>query len=363
MATAKRPLRPARFEQGSRQVLRRRGITLLEVLTASGLFALLLGGMASSVFLARKSAYEASAEPEATTAAASAFFWMSQDIGEAISITEATSERLGITVPDRDSDGNPETILYSRNGASLTRQVNGGAAETMIDPLTAFQFSYKTRTETAPSTAVYGPEQLLKAHYSSSDLADGDVDDDEQRGQYIEPQLAAEAVSWIATKARLRMRATGLANGEANVQLRSASGRLPHGNILAEAVLQERKLSYSYSWIEIAFQPAHEPIAAGAGVCLIVKSTGSGDACEVQYQDDDSTAAGTDYVRSLDGGAWWYAPPEEDLVFELHGRVGTLANDVSTSYLEQVVFRMEAGNPTRVLYGSATALNEPKVGN
>ena len=83
----------------------------------------------------------------------------------------------------------------------------------------------------------------------------------------------------------------------------------------------------------------------------------------VQYQDDDSTAAGTDYVRSLDGGAWWYAPPEEDLVFELHGRIGTLANDVSKSYLEQVVFRVEAGKPARVLFGSAAALNEPLVGN
>ncbi len=363
MATAERPLQPARSKRRSRGVRRRRGISLLEVMAASGLFALLLGGMASSVFLARKCAYEASAGSEITTAGASAFFWMSQDVGEAISVVEATADRLGITVPDRDGDGNPETILYSRNGAELTRQLNGGAVETVIDQMASFQFSYKTRTETAPTTAVYGPEQLLMSHHSSSDLADGDVDEDEQRGQYIEPQLAPEAVSWIATKARLRLRAIGLPNGEATVQLRSASGRLPHGNILAEAVLQERKLSYSYAWIDIAFQPDHEPIAAGTGVCLIVKSTGAGDACEVQYQNDDSTAAGTDYVRSLDGGAWWYAPPEEDLLFELHGKIGTLANDVSKSYLEQVVFRVEAGKPARVLYGSAAALNEPLVGN
>jgi hypothetical protein len=287
---------------------------------------------------------------------------MSQDIGEAISVVDASPDHLAITVPDRDGDGSPETISFSFSGTSLMRQLNSDSAETVIDQTAAFQFSYKTRTETVPTTAVFGPEQLLMAHNSSSNLADGDVDDDEQRGQYIEPELAPEAVSWIATKARLRMRSHGFADGEATVQLRSASGRLPHGSILAEAVLQEKNLSSSYRWITIPFQPDHEPIAAGTGICLVVKSTGRGDACDLQYQVNNSTAAGTDYVRSLDGGAWWYAPPEEDLVFELYGKVGTLANDVTQSFLEQVMFRMETGNPSRVVYGSATALNEPQVG-
>jgi hypothetical protein len=278
-------------------------------------------------------------------------------------VVDASPDHLAITVPDRDGDGSPEIISFLSSGTSLTRQLNSDSAETVIDQVTAFQFSYKTRTETVPTTGDFGPEQLLMAHYSSSDLADGDVDDDEQRGQYIEPELVPEAVSWIATKARLRMRSHGFADGEATVQLRSASGRLPHGSILAEAVLQEKNLSSSYRWITIPFQPDHEAIAAGTGICLVVKSTGRGDACDLQYQDNNSTSAGTDYVRSLDGGAWWYAPPEEDLVFELYGKVGTLADNVTHSYLEQVMFRMEAGSPVRVAYGSATALNEPEVGN
>jgi hypothetical protein len=288
---------------------------------------------------------------------------MSQDIGEAVSIEQAAADRLAITVPDRDGDGDGETILFKRAGDSLERQLNGGSAEKLIAGLSDFQFSYAVRNTTVPSTAVYGPEQLLMAHNPTTNLGNSEVDANKHKGQYVEPVLPADAISWITTKARLRMRSRGSTDGEATVQLRSATGSLPGGQILAESVLVESEIPSTYGWVEISFGPAHVPIAAGAGACVVVKGTGAGDACELLYQNNNSTAGGTDFVQSLNGGAQWSAPPEQDLRFELYGRVGTSASNVTESYLKQVKFRAELADPARVVYGSARVLNEPKVGN
>src|SRR5688500_10780834 len=100
------PQLPRRSSKSSVAASRCRcGMTLLEVLTASALFALLLGGMTSSVFLARMTAYEAGDDSTSASDVSGALFWMSQDIGEAVSIEQASEDRLAITVPDRDGDG------------------------------------------------------------------------------------------------------------------------------------------------------------------------------------------------------------------------------------------------------------------
>jgi len=335
----------------------------LEVLTASALFALLLGGMASSVYLARRTAYEASDGTTTANDVSSALFWMSQEIGEAVSIEQAAADRLTITVPDRDSDGANEEIAYSWAGGFLQRRLNGGSAETLITGLSKFEFSYAIRNTTVSATAVFGPEQLLMAHTSVSDLGNTEVDHQKHKGQYIEPALPADAINWIATKARLQMRSRGALDGEATVHFRSATGILPGGEIFAEVVLAEKAIPSTYGWVEVSFVPAHQPISAGMGACLVVKGTGTGDACELLYRHDHSTAAGTDFVQSSDGGAKWSAPLEKDLIFELYGRVGTAAANVTESHLEQVSFRAELTGSGGVVYGSARALNEPKVGN
>jgi hypothetical protein len=340
-------------------------MTLLEVLTASALFALLLGGMASSIFLARMTAYEAGDDTTTASAVSNALFWISQDVGEAISIEQATVDRLAVTVPDRDGDGAGEAIVYAwvASSSSLTRQLNAGTAEPLASGLSDFEFGYVSHTETIPGAASYGPEQLLMAHNSTTNLGNADVDVNKHRGQYFEPTLPAGAVSWIATRARLRMRSRGSLDGEATAQLRSAIGSLPGGEILAEVELRETMLTATYEWVDIRFSPAPEAIAAGAGVCLVVKGTGTGDACELLYQNNNSTAAGTEFVRSDNGGVQWTAPPEQDLLFELFGLVGTPAASVTQTYLDRVDFRAKIGGSGRVVYGSARVLNEPKVGN
>lgn len=340
-------------------------MTLLEVLTASALFALLLGGMASSVFLARMTAYEAGDNSTTASDISAAFFWMSQDIAEAVSIEHATVDRLAITVPDRDGDGSGEAVIYSwvASASQIERQINGGTPEPLVAGLSNFDFGYVTRTETTAGAVIYGPEQLLASHTATLNLSNTPVSSLSHRGQYIEPALPAEAVSWIATRARLSMRESGTNEGQLTVQLRSTVGRWPGGEILAEVELRERKLSASFGWVNIHFKPASAAIAAGQGACLVVQGAAADAAAELRYQNSNSTASGSDFVRSDDGGLHWTAPLEQDLLFELYGSAGTPSSNVSQTHLKHVTFRAVIADSARVVYGSARVRNEPKLGN
>ena len=340
-------------------------MTLLEVLTASALFALLLSGMASSVYLARMTAYQSGEGSTTASDVSQAFFWLSQDIAEAVSIEHASVDRLAITVPDRDGDGSGEAIIYSwvDSSSSIERQINGGTPEPLVAGLSDFDFGYLTRTETTAGAVIYGPEQLLASHNSTSNLSSTAVSSLNHRGQYIEPTLPSEAVSWIATRARLSMRESGTSDGQLTVQLRSAVGRWPGGEILAEVELREGKLSASFDWVDIRFKPASKAIAASQGACLVMQGAAADAAGELRYRDSNSTASGTDFVRSDDGGLRWAAPLEQDLLFELYGSVGTPGSNVSQSYLKQVTFRAVIADSARVVFGSAHVHNEPKLGN
>ncbi|MBP90055.1 MAG: hypothetical protein CMJ64_25665 [Planctomycetaceae bacterium] len=53
------------------------------------------------------------------------------------------------TVPDRDADGDVETIRYSWSGtaaASLMREYNGGTAVGVVDDIHAFSLAYTVQT-------------------------------------------------------------------------------------------------------------------------------------------------------------------------------------------------------------------------
>jgi hypothetical protein len=310
-------------------------------------------------------AYEAGDDSTTASDVSGALFWMSQDIGEAVSIEQASEDRLAITVPDRDGDGAGEAIVYSWVAASssIQRQINGGTQELLVAGLADFDFSYFSHTQMTPGAVAYGPEQLLASYNSTLNLHNTAVSSLNHRGQYIEPTLPDEAVNWIATRARLTMRESGDNDGRLTIQLRSAVGRRPGGEILAEIELHEKKLPGAYAWVNLRFEPASKAIAAGQGVCLVAQGRAADAAGELRYQDSNSTGAGTDFVRSDDGGLHWTAPAGQDLLFELYGAIGTPGAGATQTLLERVDFRAVIAGSGGIVYGSARVLNEPKVGN
>ena len=70
------------------------------------------------------------------------------DLSLAISFSERTSTAVTFIVPDRDGDGQPETIRYAWSGVAgdpLTRQVNGGTVAVLVDDVYDFSLDYMLR--------------------------------------------------------------------------------------------------------------------------------------------------------------------------------------------------------------------------
>ena len=79
---------------------------------------------------------------------------MMAEMQYATRFTERTSTAVTFHLPDRDGDGDEETIRYAWSGASgapLTKQFNGGPAATLIDAVESLNFDYMTKSLPAES--------------------------------------------------------------------------------------------------------------------------------------------------------------------------------------------------------------------
>ena len=120
----------------------------MELVVASGLGAVLLGGMASSVYVASLGLDVAQNNSHGKSYAARALDQIVSDVRHALVFSERTTIAIAFTVPDRDSDGNPETIRYAWSGVAgdpLTYELNGQSGGNLVDSVDNLDFSYVVR--------------------------------------------------------------------------------------------------------------------------------------------------------------------------------------------------------------------------
>lgn len=121
--------------------LRLRGFTLLELVIASSLSALLIAGLASSIHIASQSLDVATGSLANSRIARQALSQIHDDLQSAVGILAISGVSIHLSVPDRDGDGDTESILYSWGGSAG-------------DPLTrAIDYSDPTETDTTTTLA------------------------------------------------------------------------------------------------------------------------------------------------------------------------------------------------------------------
>src|SRR6185503_17714901 len=106
---------------------RRPAYSLIELVLAMAVVALLLVGAQSAVMLASRALPDANSSEARRLAAAQAIDIIAADLADAVSVSRAAAREIEFTVPDRDGDGQPETIGYSwggNPGGSLKRIYN-----------------------------------------------------------------------------------------------------------------------------------------------------------------------------------------------------------------------------------------------
>ena len=166
---------------------RRAGFTLLEVILSTAVTCTIMGAVLSTMVIASR-AIDNGPTTWITTAGDAASD-VTTDLSLAQGATEREDHAVTVTVPDRDADGQAETIRYSWSGTAgdpLLREYNGGSAAIVATNVHRFNLSYLTKTVaagegTAGSGAgnpeVESDEKVLMHH------------DDAPGGSIVEPSL------------------------------------------------------------------------------------------------------------------------------------------------------------------------------
>lgn len=133
--------------QAQRRKLRG-GYTLVEMLVASASAAVLIAGLGSSIFIVSQAfdASDGAVVQELNTSIVIEDMLADIQLAERFSIQSTT--QVEFSVPDRDGDGENETISYTWSGTAgdpLLKAVNGSPPEAVIESVDSLSFDFETR--------------------------------------------------------------------------------------------------------------------------------------------------------------------------------------------------------------------------
>jgi len=322
-----------------RRLTGRRGHTLTEVLMSTTIVSVIMGGMSSVMLL---SARTLNNTPVQVCVSGDVSDQVTTDLNLAQEFTERTSTAVGMKVPDRDGDNQPETIRYSWSGTPgdpLMREYNGSDPVAVAENVNHFGLSYQTKTVAAGSgggagggggaqTEQESEELLLISH---DDTAGGSmhhfrVDANDWCGTYFHPVLPSNAVKWRISRVMIQARRDGGSGGSVAVQVRTAdSGRKPTTTVLAQAVISESSLSSHYQWRELLLSGLDD-LDPGDSHCIVVRfNGGSGRVAKIRCEQTGADTSGAHLVITGDqGGSWSSYSGSRDMQFYVYGTVTTM---------------------------------------
>ena len=315
----------------------RRGYTLAEVLISTLVVSVIMGGMSSVMLLATRALNNTAAE---VCVSGDVTDQVTTDLNLAQEFTDRTATAVTMKVPDRDGDGQPETIRYSWSGTAgdpLMREYNGGDPVAVADDVHHFDLAYLTMTVAAGSGDPGGggdeeeeqesDEMLLMSHDNAPGgrLRDYKIQSNKWCGTYFHPTLPSNVTKWKIARIKIQAKRDGRASGDMAVQIRTAdAGYKPTTTVLAQTILSESSLSGGYQWKELALSGL-EDLDPTDTHCIVVRfNSGSGRVAKIRYEKDSTDTFNALLVTTSNGGSSWstYAG-SRDMQFYVYGTVTT----------------------------------------
>lgn len=301
---------------------RSRGFTLVEVMVALSIMAILLLSLGSVVALATKAIPPTNPPASDTTATHEVLRVLDADLELASDITAATATSLKFKVADRNSDGVAETIWYSWTGIPgdpLQRMYNSNPSEPVVARVQSMSFAYSTVAATVTGTAVSttSAEQLFYANDATYDQTKP-VASGESYGQTISPLLPTNATSWKLTRVRYIAAADGTKSGTITLNIRpvSSSTGLPSATSWASGTRLESTLTSSFNWysFDASAAPAQPP---GGAMAFTLSSATS--ACQIRYASTGFAQSGSQLVYQMNGVPAWIPTPDGSMMVQIYG--------------------------------------------
>lgn len=127
---------------------RRSGYTFIELVISMGSSVILMAGLSSVLFISTKAITPDATASNENSRSSLAAAQLAADLRLALSFSERTARAATFQVPDRDADGQLETLRYWWTGVAgdpLMYQCNGGAAVALASNVQQFNLTALTR--------------------------------------------------------------------------------------------------------------------------------------------------------------------------------------------------------------------------
>lgn len=341
----------------------RRAFTLVELVLACALLAILLAAGRGAIFLASKSARSVPADQSVTLSAA--LNQVSADILGSTQIFELSQNSIGLVVPDRNGDGEDESIKYSWSGtagAPLLRTQNSGNAEAIVASLQSFAVAAVERSITIPGQPTKNVERLVGGNSATSGLYGTSISSSNARaGSFVPANLPAGATSWSLTRVRVMVRQNSPVSGSFSVQVQRTNAQTPSGQVLASVNVAESELSSSFAWKEVKFSGL-ENLSTISPLAIVINRVGSAMVpCDLQITGSGGAqVAGNVHFSSSDGGTTWTSNAGNDMIYAVYGIPNTPTPSATGSGASTVRIRAES-SPGVVVHINVAAPNVPQV--
>lgn len=354
MAIAHGPIRALTLTAPNRRAPRSRsaggGFTLVEVVTAAALAAVVLLALQSSVLLASRALpKDGGSRPAAdchTTVQR-----IGNDLAYATEITKQTATAVAFEVADRDGDGVDDRVSYEWSGASgspVLRTFNSADAEAASPGLRQFSLDYTLRNDTRTGPTVTTADSLFAAYTATPSMASHYVSNQKLIAQVITPVLPSDAISYSVNRVEFILQIRGTNTGTTIFELRTAENERP-GTILAQTSVAESSLTSTMRWTAVSFGGI-SGLSPGTRLCIVARSATAEESCTMMYQASGAPGSAGIRLASNDGGTTWTAPAGQSINFRLYGAC-VVPGPVITYQ------RVIATNVTAVPDGSETAIS------
>ncbi|MGH7135707.1 MAG: prepilin-type N-terminal cleavage/methylation domain-containing protein, partial [Pirellulales bacterium] len=316
----------------------RRGFSLAEVVVGSAVLAMFMLATPLAIRMASQGVPDGKNTASAAVDASRAMEVVASDLAFATSVSSKTSASLTFTVPDRNGDGQPETIQYYWTApaagqplAPLFRQYNGSAPAAIAKNVQEFSLVYDTRPVSS-STTTTGAETVVFSADTGRAFGSNPVASNSWEGEFFQPVLPANALSWNLTRVELNVQ-KGQVLDQASVQIWKAAGQYPDSIVLDTSPQNASTALPSMTTVSFPFANLGN-LSPSASLFVVVTSSDSKPACLVQQCGGSGGLGGR--VHSPGTASNWATDPGHDLCVSVYGTVNTPGTTNTLYYLTDV---------------------------
>jgi Tfp pilus assembly protein PilW len=165
------------------------GFTLAEVMMVTVISSFVFAGVLSAyIFLGRGLVREGNAE-SLESKSRLALYYLTQDVGAAISVTTAATSNLVLVVATSPSSSFTSTYTYSSSTGNLTRSTSTGASLVVLSGITSFSFYYYDTSQSIPSPTPSGTTWVKQISMQYSTAAGLAVSGAESKYSMLSPPI------------------------------------------------------------------------------------------------------------------------------------------------------------------------------